>query len=116
MLDKSLNFAEVRFINRDGVIADLRRAATEAKRRCPEISRVLLFGSLVRGDWTANSDADLAVVVRRKFSGAVGRARYQIFTKAIPTDNLVFSETEFEKAMADPHNALARELGSAIEL
>ena len=56
--------AEVRFIDYDQVIRDLRQAA-EAKAARPEIVEVLLFGSFVQGNWTADSDADLFVVVRK---------------------------------------------------
>ena len=57
--------AEVRFIDYGQVIRDLRQAVTEAKAARPEIVKVLLFGSFVQGDWTADSDADLFVVVRK---------------------------------------------------
>jgi predicted nucleotidyltransferase len=40
---------------------------SEAKAAHPEIVKVLLFGSLVQGNWTADSDADLVVVVGREF-------------------------------------------------
>jgi tRNA nucleotidyltransferase (CCA-adding enzyme) len=116
MRDRSSSFAEVRFIDRDRVIEELRRAAAEARNRYPEISRVLLFGSLVRGDWTADSDADLIVVVKREFSGLLERSPYQIFTSAIPTDTLVYSEAEFERLVADRQNPLSEELRCAVTL
>ncbi len=96
MPEKSWNFAEVRFIDREQVIRDLRQAVAEAKTRYPEIVKVLLFGSFVRGNWTADSDADLIVVVRKDFPNFLDRSQYQIFPKGIPTDSLVYSEDEFE--------------------
>jgi predicted nucleotidyltransferase len=116
MRDRSSSFAEVRFIDRDRIIEELRRAAAEARNRYPEISRVLLFGSLVRGDWTADSDADLIVVVKREFSDLLERSPYQVLTSAIPTDTLVYSQAEFEALLKGPGSPLAQELGSAIEL
>ena len=65
MPEASLNFAEVRFLDRDQVIRNLRQPAAEAKARYPEIVKVYLFGSLVQGTWAADSDADLIVVVGR---------------------------------------------------
>ena len=111
------SFAEVRFLDYDQLLLDLRQAVREAKAERPEIVKVLLFGSLVQGNWTADSDADLIVVVRREFPDFLGsRAPYQIFTPAIPTDSLVYSEREFEQMSADPESLLAQNLAAAVEL
>ena len=67
MPNKSWSGAEVRFLDYDQILRDLRRAVSEAKAAHPEIVKVLLFGSLVQGNWTADSDADLVVVVGREF-------------------------------------------------
>jgi predicted nucleotidyltransferase len=50
------------------VIRDLRQAVVEAKAAHLEIVKVLLFGSFVQGSWTADSDTDLIVVVRKELS------------------------------------------------
>jgi predicted nucleotidyltransferase len=116
MLEKSSNFAEVRFIDREQVIRDLRQAVAEAKARYPEIVKVFLFGSLVRGNWTADSDADLIIVARRDFDGFAESCRYQIRTDSIPTDSLVYSEAEFERLARDGTSFVAQNLPSALEL
>ena len=116
MPELSSNSAVVRFLNRDQVLADLRRAAAEAKVRYPEIARVFLFGSLVRGNWTADSDADLIVVVRKEFPGILERSLDQIHTRAIPTDSLIYSEREFDQQSGDPLSFLGRNLPTALEL
>lgn len=116
MPNGSSDFAEASFLDRDRVLEALRRAAAEARAAHPEIQRVLLFGSLARGDYSASSDADLIVVVRREFQGVLERAPYQIHTPVISTDTLVYSESEFERLAADPAGFLARNLAGAIEL
>jgi len=116
MLERFSNFAEVRFIDRDQVIRDLRQAVADAKARYPEIIRVFLFGSLVDGTWTADSDADLFVVVRKQFSHFFESCQYQIYTKSIPTDSLVYSEAEFEQLAQDPTSFVGQNLPSALEL
>ena len=56
------------------------RPSARPRPQHPEIVKVLLFGSLVQGNWTADSDADLIVVVRREFPDFLSsRAPYQIF-------------------------------------
>ena len=116
MAKLSLNFAAVSFLDRDGVLTELTQAVRDARRRYPEIVKVLLVGSLVRGDWTAASDADLVVVVRDQRADLGSRARYQIFTRAIPTDSQVFTETEFAAVGSDPQHPLASDLPDAVEL
>lgn len=117
MQNKSWSGAEVRFVDYDEILRDLRQAVGEAKAAHPEIIKVLLFGSLAQGNWTADSDADLIVVVRRKFPDFLrSRAPYQIFGRSIPTDSLVYSETEFQKLSCDPESFLAQNLPTAIEL
>ncbi len=116
MREKSWNFAEVRFIDREQVICDLRQAVAEAKARYPEIVKVFLIGSLVQGNWTADSDADLMVVVRKEFTNFSESCRYQIYTRSVPTDSLVYSESEFEKMARDPASFVAQNLPSALEL
>ena len=116
MAKLSLNFAAVSFLDRDGVLTELTQAVRDARRRYPEIVKVLLVGSLVRGDWTAASDADLLVVVRDQRADLGSRARYQIFTRAIPTDSQVFTETEFAAVGSDPQHPLASDLPDAVEL
>jgi predicted nucleotidyltransferase len=116
MPEQSWSGAEVRFIDYDQVLAGLRRAVAEAKVGHPEIVKVYLFGSLVQGNWTADSDADLIVVVRREFADIFERGNYHIFTPSIPTDSVVYSESEFEKLSRDPSSFLAQNLPSAMEL
>ena len=116
MLDRSSNSVEVRFIDYDQVIRDLRQAVAEAKAAHPEIVKVLLFGSFVQGNWTADSDADLFVVVRKEFADIFDRGSYAIFAKGIPVDSVVYSVTEFEQLSRDPESFLAQNLPMAWEL
>jgi tRNA nucleotidyltransferase (CCA-adding enzyme) len=117
MQNKSWSGAEVRFLDYDEILRDLRQAVGEAKAAHPEIIKVLLFGSLAQGNWTADSDADLIVVVRREFPDFVrSRAPYQIFSRSIPTDSLIYSETEFQRLSCDPESFLAQNLPTAVEL
>ena len=82
----------------------------------PEILRVFLFGSFVSGNWTADSDADLIVVVRREFSDVLERSKYQLHSQMVPTDTLVYSESEFKRLVAQPASFLGKAVESAVEL
>ena len=113
---RSWTGAEVRFIDYEQTIRNLRKAVAEAKAAHPEIVKVLLFGSLAQGTWTADSDADLIVVVRRGLTDFSSRSPYHIFAGGIAADSLVYSEGEFETQSHDPSSFLAVNLLSAIEL
>lgn len=112
----SSNSAEVKFVDREKILEELRQAVQEAKAARPEIKRVFLFGSLVQGNWTADSDADLIVVAHREFTDILDRSPYQIHTRAIQTDTLVYSESEFQRLSQDPSSFLSQNLHSALEL
>jgi len=112
----SSNSAAVRFLDRGQVLGALRRAVKEARSSSPEIVRVFLFGSLARDDWTADSDADLIVVARWEFGDILERSRYQILCPSIPTDTLVYTESEFESLSSEPGSFLAQALAEAVEL
>ncbi len=116
MQRRSWNSVEVRFIDYDETLQTLRKAVAEAKAAHPEIVKVLLFGSFVQGTWTADSDADLFVVVRKEFADIFERGRYAIFAPSIPIDSIVYSEAEFARLSQDPSSFLAQNLRSAIEL
>jgi predicted nucleotidyltransferase len=78
--------------------------------------KVLLFGSFVQGNWTADSDVDLFVVVGKEFADIFDRGSYAIFAKGIPIESVVYSQTEFEQLSRDPPSFLAQNLPSALEL
>jgi len=116
MPERSWSGAEVRFIDYDQTIRNIRKAVAAAKAAHPEIVRVFLFGSLAQGTWTADSDADLIVVVRGRLTDFSSRSPYHIFPKGIATDSLVYSESEFEEQCQDPSGFLAGNLLYAVEL
>ena len=116
MPETSSSFAEVRFIDRGQILSDLRRVVAESKARYPEIVAVYLFGSLVQGTWTADSDADLFIVVRTIFKTFSDSCRYQIYSPSIPTDSLVYSEADFERLRQDPSSLVGKNFPTAIEL
>jgi len=58
----------------------------------------------------------LFVVVRKEFTDIFDRGKHAIFTRPIPTDSLVYSETEFEQLSFDPASFLAQNLPTALEL
>ncbi|HXV62764.1 MAG TPA: nucleotidyltransferase domain-containing protein [Vicinamibacteria bacterium] len=63
MPHRSSSSAGATHLDRAERIDELRQAASRAKKNVPGIERIVLFGSLVAGNPTPRSDADLLVVV-----------------------------------------------------
>lgn len=111
-----LSSAEIKDLHRDQNIRALRRAVGEAKAARPEILKVFLFGSLAQEEGKPGAGGELIVIVRKNFPDLFSRSPYQIFTHAVPTHSLVYSESEFEELQKDPSSFLAQNLATAVEL
>lgn len=87
----------VRYLDREAVLRSLREAAQQLVSGEPAARQVLLFGSLATGDYGADSDADVLVVLsqdQRRFLDRIPAfARY---FAGVPVDVDVFPYTEEE--------------------
>jgi len=77
-------------------MARLRAYVEEELVPRPEVERVVLIGSLARGDWSARSDADLVLLVDRSaergpFRGAAYAPNMSL---GVPVDVLVYTPKE----------------------
>jgi uncharacterized protein len=83
-------------LDHPAVIRGLREYAVGQLGARPEVARVILIGSLARGDWSARSDADMVVIADE----AVPRAHDRGVAYApraplpVPVDLLVFTADE----------------------
>lgn len=89
------------FVNREGVVDELRHAARKLKEEHPEVLEVFCFGSFASGTPTPRSDADVLVIVAD--SDIPPRQRGPLFADAflrtcVPVDLFVFTAPEFERA------------------
>ena len=104
-------------LNRDEVVGKLRRLAGELVTSNPNVTRVLLFGSLATDSYSPHSDADLLVVLaedeRRRMDRTTEFILY-FLPAGCPTDVLVYTEAELEREKDEPF--LRRVLGQAVPL
>jgi predicted nucleotidyltransferase len=105
MLKKSYGSVEVTWLDRPAVLEATRKAVRALARRRPEVRRVILFGSMARGDAVPGSDVDLLVVLSECDELFLDRIpRYK--PSGIPVGVDVFPYTEAElKRMAEEGNA-----------
>lgn len=89
----------------------------ELARRHPEIKRVLLFGSLAKGNAVPGSDADLLIVLAGSDQPFLERlAVYRPLAGSLGVDVFPYTEAELERMLAE-NNWLVREaLLEGIEL
>jgi uncharacterized protein len=108
---ESWGSASVTWLDRPGARRVAARAAAELARRQPEITGVLLFGSIARGDAVPSSDVDLLIVLRE--SELPFLDRIPRYTPAIPplaVDVLPYTEREFRDLCAEGHRLIAAAL------
>ncbi len=87
------------------------------KSTCPEIDRVILFGSLARGTAGPGSDADLLVVVSHTDLPFPDRfVRYAPAGVGLGVDVFAYTQSELEKMLADGNSFVARALSEGVEL
>ena len=84
------------------MLALARTMAAEITAKHPDVTRVLLFGSCARGDFSARSDLDLLILL--KSSGLPLRERIGEFLKdctAYPTDVFPLTEDELHERLRE---------------
>lgn len=60
---RSWTSVKVEFLDREKTVRSLRRAARRLRRSDSRVQQVVLFGSLVKGDYVPGSDADVLVIL-----------------------------------------------------
>jgi len=85
-----------RRLDRDLVLRRLGAWAGEELAQRPEVKRVVLIGSLARGDWSARSDADVVILVTEARGPGPFRGSAYLPSTSVgaPVDVLVYTEAE----------------------
>jgi uncharacterized protein len=110
MHGKSSNFAKVIFLDKEGILARL-SDCSRALRANPNVLEVRLFGSLVRGDCTPGSDADVLIILKNDVRRMIDRIPEYLDSfrnVPVPVDVFPYTENEVRKMKAEG-NALIRE-------
>jgi len=105
------------WLDRPGIVSDLRKAVDELVERCPEIERVVLFGSMARGDAVPGSDADLLVVLRQSDLPFIERgARYYLSGLGVGVDVLAYTQDELSRMLDERNPFVTHALKEGIAL
>ena len=106
-------------LNRDDLLARLRKIAARLRTEHPEVIEVRLFGSLARGDQTGTSDVDVLIVLDQ--SGEQDPHRRILtflpyFDLTRGTDILVYTRTELTQRLSDQDRFIRRIWEESIPL
>ena len=110
MPNRSSSSSGVAFLDRERVLADVRRAVTALVAGRAGVREVRLFGSLARGNATPRSDADLLIVLDQDARRPMDRIpEFLLLLEDLgrPTDVLVLTAAEWK---AREGTALHREV------
>jgi hypothetical protein len=108
---RSYGTVEITSVDREALVAELRSRAERLGREAPEVQQVDLFGSFARGDYTPESDVDLAVIVSESDLPFLERPdRYRGAFPRVPLDvNLTLCTTaEADRLRRDRSTWLSR--------
>jgi len=98
-------------LDRDRLLADLRRIARKIYAEHPEVAEVRLFGSLARGDHTGTSDVDVVILLHHTMeSDPVQRIRNFLpyFDLGRACDLLVYTLDELQERLSANNPSMQR--------
>ena len=117
MLKPSSTSVHIHWLDSHDVIRRLNIAARQMKARHPEIERVLLFGSLARGEAVPGSDADLLIILSSADRPIRDRiARYLPEALPISVDIFPYTREEIDRMLAEGNHLIRRALNEGLEL
>lgn len=117
MRNESLDSVKIIWLDRKKVLEDLRRAVKEMAASYPEIEKVILFGSLARGDAVPGSDADLLIILSETSVPFLDRIlRYTPLGCGIGVEVFPYTRKEIEQMLQQGNHFIRRALAEGIEL
>jgi predicted nucleotidyltransferase len=111
--------SEVTYLDRDGVIRDLARAAGSLVDRETAVKEVRLFGSLATGKHAPGSDADILIVLRDDPRPSLERVSHYLpllQTRSIPVEVFPYTQAEIERMVATGNAFLKLALEESLPL
>jgi len=105
------------WLDRSAVLDELTRFARSLVERFDEVERVILFGSMARGDAVPGSDADLLLVLRESALPFLERTvRYRLGGLSIGVDLFPYTRQEMDRLLDEGHPLLRQALREGVEL
>ncbi len=115
MLERSTGSVTVIYLDREAVLEKTRAAVDALARERAEIERVVMFGSMARGDAVPGSDVDLLVALSESSVPFLDRSvEYKPEGIPVGVDVFAYTEEEMEKMTREGHMLLKQALSEGV--
>ena len=118
MHKKSCNSVKVSYLKSEDVLPRLRQAVARLKQN-PNVLRVYLFGSFVKGNQTPGSDADVSIILKedkRRIMDRIPEYLDYFSEVGVAVDVFPYTVAETERMKASNNSMLREILTSGVEL
>lgn len=117
MLKRSSNSVEIEYFPSRQVWEALRVFVNELRQQHPEIEKVLVFGSLVRGDCVPGSDVDLLLVLRTSRVPFLDRIPHYTPSRfPVGVDVFPYTHDELERMLSEGNTFIQEALAQGKEV
>lgn len=117
MLKRSSDSVEIEYFPNRQVWEELRVFVAQLRQQHPEIEKVLVFGSLVRGECVPGSDVDLLVVLRESTLPFLERIpRYTPSAFPVGVDVFPYTREEVERMLREGNTFVQEALAEGREV
>lgn len=100
---KSCGSAKIFWLDKDLLYSKINIVAAKISASCPEVNKIILFGSILNNKALASSDIDILIIVNDTKDRFIDRpVRYMDFFKGIGMATDIFVYTEEETTMGIP--------------
>ncbi|MBI4483039.1 MAG: nucleotidyltransferase domain-containing protein [Acidobacteria bacterium] len=112
-----MDSVEIEYFPSRQVWEELRVFVSTLRRQHPEIEKVLVFGSLVRGDCVPGSDVDLLLVLRESSVPFLDRIpRYTPSRFPVGVDVFPYTREELERMLSEGNTFIREAMAKGREL
>ena len=119
MQEKLSDSVKIKYLKGEAVLAQLKHCAANLKRTNFNVLRVILFGSLVQGDYGPRSDADLLIILnsdKRRRIDRIPEFLHSFSDVSVPVDVLPLTVKEVQKELDNNNLQIQRILKDGIEI
>ena len=117
MPDESSSSVKIAYFDAGRVRRALNEWAANLVLQHPEVRRIVLFGSIARGDAVPGSDADLLIVVGESNVPFIERPRiYGLRILPVGADTFVYTSAELHRELESGNRFPRRALSEGVDL
>lgn len=119
MRERSSDSVKTRFLDGPRAVEALRAQARALLSSDQRVRKIVLFGSLARGDYSARSDADLLIVLHRderRFMDRIPEFLRAFLSAPLPVEVFPHTEEELERMEKQGNHWLKRVMKEGITL